>query len=54
MDAGRDVFRQMPLDQLMGKLLETVERSTYQSIRGVKTEVNVSAPVALPAASAPR
>lgn len=51
---AQDILKQMPLTQLLGKLLETVERSTYQSVRGVQTEVTVTAPVALPAASAPR
>lgn len=51
---ANDVFKQMPLAQMMEKLLETVERSAYKSVRDPKTEVQVTVPVVLPAASAPR
>ena len=49
-----DVGDQMTNDELVGKLLESVERSAYKSIRPVTSEVTVSTPRALPApASAP-
>lgn len=53
---ARDVGQQMPMEQLLGKLLETVERSAYKSVRGTNAEVTVTTPVEVPAkpASAPR
>lgn len=53
---ARDVGQQMSMAQLMGKLLETVERSAYKSVRGTSSEVTVTNPVELPdrPASAPR
>jgi len=49
-----DVGDQMPVRQMFEKLLQVVERSAYQSVRGVRSEVKVTVPVAVPAASAPR
>lgn len=49
-----DVMKQVPLTQLMGKLLESVERSAYQSVRGSKSEVKVGAPVVLPGSAPTR
>ena len=52
---AQDVGDQMTNDELMGKVLERVERSAYKSIRPVTSEVTVSEPkvVAAPA-SAPQ
>lgn len=49
-----DVGDQMPVKQMFEKLLQVVERSAYQSVRGVRSEVNVTVPVPVPADSAPR
>lgn len=48
-----DPLAQMPLPQLLGKLVEQIERSAYKSVRGTANEVRVSVPVAV-AASAPQ
>ena len=39
-----DVSQQMTTVELMGKLVESVERSAYKSIRQMKSEVTVGAP----------
>jgi len=49
-----DVSDQMPVKQMFEKLLQVVERSAYQSVRGARSEVNVTVPVPVPADSAPR
>lgn len=54
---GIDISQQMPLELMVAKLIETVERSAYQSVRGTRSEVKVSAPQVVTepaAASAPR
>ncbi|MBV8037234.1 hypothetical protein [Roseateles sp.] len=52
MSAALDVAQQMSKEQLMGKLMETIERSAYKSVRQGQGEVTVTQPKPLPAASA--
>lgn len=49
-----DVSAQMSPTELMGKLVESVERSAYKSVRQITSEVKVTAPRPVSAASAPR
>jgi len=53
MSTALDVSEQMSPEQLMGKLMETVERAAYKSIHQSTGEVTVSPIKPLPAASAP-
>jgi len=48
-----DVSQQMPFEQIMAKLEETVEHAAYKSVRDVRNEVNVTAPVPLPQSATP-
>ena len=49
---ANDVWKQMSLVTMMDKLLDTVERSAYRSVRSAEAEVRVSTPVELPASAA--
>lgn len=49
-----DVAQQLPLKDMLGKLIELAERSAYQSVRGKSSDVQVTTPRELPASAAGR
>lgn len=49
-----DVSQQVPLKDMLGKLIELAERSAYQSVRGKSNDVQVTTPRELPASAAGR
>jgi hypothetical protein len=53
MATANDVFKHLPLNDLLGRLMDLAERSAYQSVRGKEGSVEVSTPRELPA-SAPK
>lgn len=51
---AQDVFQHLPLQDLLGRLMQMAERSAYQSVRGKDNSVEVSTPVELPASASAR